>query len=344
MKRRTFLRLSSAALASLGLSACGGSNSTASTSTSTSTSSQSSSTSEVDQIMDDADAAAVDIGMTLEEAKASSDKVFILRNGTFYSLSKPCRGRSSLRNGESAYGIIFDENFFRNSVSFQNLETDNTTLFDEDTLVYISSDEVPDTLEFAPIAQTGYTLPIIFEGAPEYGTFSAIDAVYHAFTDYDPNYIPPTEGIASHTLFPSDDLKINGQTLKEYTDSHQMVPIDYYDAWSLKQDTANYIVDLTNFVSLDESDLYNGIFTLEETNENNVVTVSFYSGTDYYEFTVKATCIFYLFYPDSAISCNVMKTKEGYAVIDTSNLPSSQNYILAYSPDCAPFSILSIGV
>lgn len=39
-----------------------------------------------------------------------------------------------------------------------------------------------------------------------------------------------------------------------------------------------------------------------------------------------------------------MKTKEGYAVIDTSNLPSSQNYILAYSPDCAPFSILSIGV
>ena len=180
MKRRTFLRLSSAALASLGLSACGGSNSTASTSTSTSTSSQSSSTSEVDQIMDDADDAAVDIGMTLEEAKASPDKVFILRKGTFYSLSKPCRGRSSLRNGESAYGIIFDENFFRNSVSFQNLETDNTTLFDEDTLVYISSDEVPDTLEFAPIAQTGYTLPIIFEGAPEYGTFSAIDAVYHA--------------------------------------------------------------------------------------------------------------------------------------------------------------------
>lgn len=340
MKRRTFLRLSSAALASLGLSACGGSHSPASTPAS----SRPSSASEADQIMDDVDDTAVDIGLTLEEAKASSDKVFILRNGIFYSLPKPCRGRPALRDGESAYGIIFDENFFRNSVSFHDLKTDNTTLFDGDTLVYISSDEVPDTLEFAPVAQTGYTLPIIFEGAPEYGTFSAIDAVYHAFTDYDPNYIPPTEGIASHTLFPSDDLQINGQTLKEYTDSHQMVSIDYYDAWALKQDTANYIVDLSDFASLNESDFYNGNFTLEETNENNVVTVSFYSGTDYYEFTVEATCIFYLFEPDSAISCNVTKAKEGYAVIDTSNLPSSQNYILAYSPNCAPFSILSIGV
>ena len=339
MKRRTFLHLSSAALAALGLSACG-----AKTMVASSVPSHSPSDTNADVITDDIDADYVQVGLTLEEAKASSDKVFILRNGTFYSLPKPCRDRSYLRKSESAYGIIFDENFFRNSVSFHDRETDNTTLFDGDQLVYISSDEVPDTIEFAPVSQTGYTLPIIFEGSPEYGTFSAIDAVYYAFTNYDPNYIPPSEGLASHTLFPSDDLQINGQTLKEYTGSHQMVPIDYYDAWSLKQDTANYIVDLSDFVKLNESDFYNGNFTLEETNENNVAIISFYSGTDYYEFTVEATCIFYLFEPNSAISCNITKTKEGYAIIDTSNLLSSQNYILAYSPDCAPFSILSIDV
>lgn len=90
MQRRTFLQLSPAVFAlpiSLSLSACSGSK-TASRPAS-STAAPISSTADTDSITDDVDEIYTELGLTLEEAKASSDKVFILRNGLFYSLSKP---------------------------------------------------------------------------------------------------------------------------------------------------------------------------------------------------------------------------------------------------------------
>ena len=100
MQRRTFLQLSPAVFAlpiSLSLSACSGSK-TASRPAS-STAAPISSTADTDSITDDVDEIYSELGLTLEEAKASSDTVFILRNGLFYSLSKPlfCRPISRKR-------------------------------------------------------------------------------------------------------------------------------------------------------------------------------------------------------------------------------------------------------
>lgn len=56
---------------------------------------------------------------------------------------------------------------------------------------------------------------------------------------------------------------------------------------------------------------------------------------------LKQPVCFFTFDPSSAITCNIQKTKDGYAVIDTSSLSHFENYVVAYGPNCAPFSILT---
>lgn len=329
MKRRTFLHLSSAALAALGLSACG-----AKTMVASSAPSHSPSDTNADVITDDIDADYVQVGLTLEEAKASSDKVFILRNGTFYSLSKPLYCHSSLSKGEKVFGIIYDEDAYRGTVLVDSPESNNASLFDGDQLVYISSDSIPDSIEFAPITYRGYTLPLVFDGKPEHGTFQSISTITHPFFYYDSSYQAP-EPYMEHTLLSTDDFQLNGLSLNDYAHSNSMVTINYRDYSAFGPD-ARCIVDLTDYVTLE-----NNSFTLREKNDHNVVTISFYSGTDYHEITLEATCVFFTFDPGSAIACNIQKTKDGYAIVDTSPLSYSENYVVAYGPDCAPFSILS---
>ena len=334
MKRRTFLQLSSSALAlplSLSLAGCGSSK--PASKPASSTASPASSAAEADIITDDVDGEYSDLGLTLEEAKASSDKVFILRNGSFYALSKPLYRRPSLLKGEEVYAITYDEDAYRGTLSVDSPETNNASLFDGDQLVYISSDSVPDSIEFAPVTSTGYTLPLVFDGKPKHGTFSGISTVTHPFSYYNPDYQAP-ESYMEHTLFTSDDFQLNGLSLADYTSSNSMITIDYRDTGSLGPDALS-IVDLTDYVTLEENS-----FTLREKNDHNVVTVSFYSGTDYHEITLEATCVFFTFDPSSAIACSIHKTTEGYAIVDTSPLSHSENYVVAYGPDCAPFSIL----
>lgn len=335
MKRRTFLQLSPAVLAlpiSLSLSACSGSK-TASRPAS-STAAPISSTADTDSITDDVDEMYSELGLTLEEAKASADKVFILRNGLFYSLSKPLFCRPFSRKDEKSYAVTYDEEAYQRTLSVDSPETNNATLFDGDQLVYVSSDSLPDSIQFAPLTSTGYTLPLVFHGNPKRGTFNNISTVTHTFSYYEPTYQAP-ESYMEHTLFESDDFLINGLTLAEYTAANSMITIDYDDSSSVDPE-AIYIVDLTDYVTLKDNS-----FILQEKNDHNVVTISFYTGTDYHEITLEATCVFFTFDPSSAITCNIQKTKDGYAVIDTSSLSHFENYVVAYGPNCAPFSILT---
>lgn len=252
MKRRTFLQLSPAVLAlpiSLSLSACSGSK-TASRPAS-STAAPISSTADTDSITDDVDEMYSELGLTLEEAKASADKVFILRNGLFYSLSKPLFCRPISRKDEKSYAVTYDEEAYQGTLSVDSPETNNATLFDGDQLVYVSSDSLPDSIQFAPLTSTGYTLPLVFHGNPKRGTFNNISTVTHTFSYYEPTYQAP-ESYMEHTLYESDDFLINGLTLAEYTAANSMITIDYDDSSSVDPE-AIYIVDLTDYVTLKDN-------------------------------------------------------------------------------------------
>ena len=148
MKRRTFLQLSPAVFAlpiSLSLSACSGSKTASRPAASTAASI--SSTADTDSITDDVDEIYSELGLTLEEAKASSDTVFILRNGLFYSLSKPLFCRPISRKGEKSYAVTYDEEAYQRTLSVDSPETNNASLFDGDQLVYVSSDSLPDSIQ-----------------------------------------------------------------------------------------------------------------------------------------------------------------------------------------------------
>lgn len=351
MKRRTFLRLSSAALAALGLSACGRSRSPASTPAS----SRPSSDSEADQIVDDVDDTAVDIGLTLEEAKAFSDQnnrpFFILRsNGEFYPLFTPSyRGTMvspyyhDISTALMVDCITYQESFPYGDKHLDPL-TDNFELLDGDQLVYISSGSIRDHFDIMDITSSFYTLPVIFKcGDPTRSLYpdkiQSIDTFsFRRFSDYDPSYIPSRDSADSILSVSSlSNLTINGLSVQEYCDSHEMIRIFYTEQQSAYDNTVTdynfyYAVDLTDFTSFDPQKAEKGILELTEENSENTVVIGYYEGTEYHSLTLKANCLAVLHDSSPAYTCPLSLTQNGYAVIDTSSLPSG-DYAIGSAPD-----------
>ena len=158
MQRRTFLHLSTAALAALGLSACGTRSASSSTAQEPSY--------EMDTDIIDASDEFEDIGLTLEEATSSSQHLFFHRsNGKFYPLFEPTyHGTSSSPNYPSyqdiSTALMVDNISYQDSYPYGGKDgnplTDNISLLDGDELVYISSDSVPSSLDFMRTTQSFY--------------------------------------------------------------------------------------------------------------------------------------------------------------------------------------------
>lgn len=349
MKRRTFLRLSSAAIASLGLSACG-----AKPADSTSISSSVPTT---DSDADDADAF-IDIGLTLEEAIDSSNNLFIHRpNGKFYPLFRPTYYGTSSSPNYSYYqdistAIMIDNISYHSSYPYgareKNPLTDNISLLDGDELVYVSSTSLPDSVNLMPVIRSFSTLPIIFEGGNPYREFCTADEILgiralpsREFFDYDSSYIPADQYQYSDDYLPVGlpGLTINGLSIQDYLQSHWMIPI-YYTRYERTSDhvvdTYNYryIVDLSSVTSFDEEKGLDGILELSESNEENTVTISYSAGTQYHSLTLKSTCLAITYDTSQSYSCPLNLTPNGYAVVDTSILPTDQygTYAISSSP------------
>ena len=235
MQRRTFLHLSTAALAALGLSACGTRSASSSTAQEPSY--------EMDTDIIDASDEFEDIGLTLEEATSSSQHLFFHRsNGKFYPLFEPTyHGTSSSPNYPSyqdiSTALMVDNISYQDSYPYGGKDgnplTDNISLLDGDELVYISSDSVPSSLDFMRTTQSFYTLPIIFKCGNPYREFCTADEILsisalpsREFFDYDSSYIPADDHSTDHLYVHSlSNLTINGLSVQDYCLSHSMIPI-----------------------------------------------------------------------------------------------------------------------
>lgn len=327
MKRRTFLRLSSAALAGLGLSACG-IKSAASQSTSPSFS-EAPSDSSTDNIVDDGDDR---LGMTLEEAQDFASQwerhIFIHRSDDlFYALPALLTAKRS-HDEDGELTAIFSDLITYQDI-YANLDTpsrNNMNLYQPgDELVYITSSSLPSSVTFSPFVTSGFTIPVFIDDShtiftfrdTSYGTGKELP-VYSSrlFSDYDPEYITDSF-ITSLSSFKYNDIRINDISLDDYISSHTIVPF-----WAPDYGSVDYFIDLTN-------EIMNG--------GSSDVIISYYEGTAYHEIHLQINCTFYNFDTSNPISCNLVLTKNGYAVIDTSTLSQNMFYMisdpLADSPD-----------
>ena len=351
MQRRTFLHLSTAALAALGLSACGAK--PAASVSAIPASDESSAEMDTDTIDDSTET--FDIGMTLEEAQASSDNyhnLFILRNGKFYALFKPTSPKYSFKHtGNMLYydistALLIDNISFQESFAIKGgnqLAFDTSTLFDGDQLVYISSDYIPNSIDLMSFTDSLYTIPLVFEYGDYHNSFHPNEIAningLRKFSCYDPNYIP-ADSTADSSLFAfssSSNLTINGLSVQEYCTSHNMVPIYYreeqgaFDS-TIKDYNYRFIVDLTPFTEYDSEKEIDGILEPVEENSENKVTISYYKGTQCYSFTLTANCLAYLHEPFALYTCPLSLTPNGYAIVDTS-LVASGEYAIGSAPD-----------
>ena len=352
MQRRTFLHLSTAALAALGLSACGARSASSSTAQEPSY--------EMDTDIIDASDEFEDIGLTLEEAKNSSQHFYIHRsNGKFYPLFTPTYyGTGSSPNRPNyldiSTALIIDNISYNESYPYgendRNPLTDNISLLDGDELVYISNDFIPSYIYFMPITQTFPTLPVIFEGGTPYRKFCTADELLglrtlpsRKFFDYDSSYVPSDQYSDDYLSVGLSNLTINGLSVQDYCLSHSMIPI-YHTRYERDSDhvidTYNYryIVDLTDFTDIDIAKWQNGIIELTSENDQNTVTISYYEGTQYHSLTLRSTSTAVLFDSDRTCSVSPSLTSNGYAVIDTSAL-SPNEYAIGISTDYEKFSL-----
>lgn len=349
MKRRTFLQLSPVFLTlplSLGLTGCGGSRQDSRLAPSISASSISSAAPNGTANND------TDLGMTLDEAKASSKHFFILCNNKFYPLfhqSYPyTRNREHDFQHDISTSLIIDDISYYNSFPYGSKQddplTDNCSLLNGDQLVYLSSGSIPDHIDFMELTASFYTIPLVFTcGDPYHSLYpdevSALEAFpYRQFSDYDSNYVP-ADNITSEriSVISKSDLTINGLSVQDYCATHTMVSIYHTEEQSMIDNTLKsynyqYVVDLTQYVSLDPAKQEDGILELIEENSENVVTIGYYIGTEYYSFTLKANCLAFLHSPSASYSCPLSLTQNGYAIIDTSSLPSG-DYAMGSAPD-----------
>ena len=339
MKRRTFLKLSPAFVAlplSLGLNGCTASISPSSVS----------SIDDTDMVADDIDDDLPGLGMTLEEIQEFADRtnrhIFIHRSDDlFYVLPTPLTGIYNPSRKDFYNTVFSDPEMLQTIYDESTPSRNNITLsWDGDELVYITSSSLPDSVTFSSFIGSGPTLPFFINDrndgfGSQFRTLSPFyDPFYNEegdllqirrFSDYDPSYIPAAEsdqwvinvGTSRYT-----DLRINNIPLDDYIDSHTLVPFCWPSSERLPR----------SFVALD-SDEY-----------GSPITVSYYRGSNYYEIHLSADCKFYMYDAYNPISCNLMLTKNGYAVIDCSSLSQNMRYMVLDTCDHSPAAIVNFSL
>lgn len=354
MKRRTFLRLSSAALASLGLSACGAKSATSEIAAAVSNSvplvpSVADSISSDNNDADLEDNISSGIGMTLETAKEfssySNRPYFIHRtNGLFYSVA-------ITMEADSSFVAFLDYNALARYSQSNSL---NLHLLDGDELVYISSSgSMPNSVSFSPINEIGNTIPSVL-CVNKQGITSLVGLKQYRYqADISPNeaYDAPHHAGKNNntyqyyywTTFNSYDLANGPDKTMLFTDKHHvtldgasiddtitslmgfdnLLQIAYPADFSTAKD--EYLLREFNFASdepLDSSRFYQ--YGLE-----NPHKVEWYEGTTYHAFNLEPSCAYFVYDSSDSASCPISLTPNGYAVVDLTFLGNqSQSYIL----------------
>ena len=331
MKRRTFLRLSSAALASLELSACG-----AKPATSVPSASESPSDSYVD-IIDGGDDS---LGMTLEEAQEYSSyyncPYFIHRtNNLFYPIA------ITLESSHSHTTFLDYETLDEHS------EALTLNLSEGDELVYLSASNPPSSsLSLHLVNDSGCTIPAILRSGAK-GTTCLWCLKYYNYTSRssssnDPNYAGNGSPLDHNYYFATFSRydPINGPDHYALYDSNSHVTLN----GSSISDTIQAFLGADNFIQTDSSTFNEYLIcfaphspseeltpsTFSESSFPKIPkTVEWYEGTVYHSFTLNPYCTYFTFDPDDDISCPISLTPNGYAVVDLSVISNEpHSYIL----------------
>lgn len=334
MKRRTFLRLSSAALASLSLSACGAK--PAASSVITAVPSDIPSDSYTDIVDGDDDS----FGMTFEEAQEYSGlyncPYFIHRtNNLFYPIA------ITLESSPSHTTFLDYETLNNHSEAL----TLNRSEGDE--LVYLSASNPPSSsLSLHLVSDSGCTIPAILRSNVNDAT-SLCCLKYYNYTSRpssssDPNYAG-NSSLLDHNYYFANFSRydpINGPDHYALYDSNSHVTLN----GSSISDTIQAFLGADNFIQTDSSTFNEYLIcfaphspseeltpsTFSESSFPKISkTVEWYEGTVYHSFTLNPYCTYFTFDPDDDISCPISLTPNGYAVVDLSVISSEpRSYIL----------------
>ena len=342
MKRRTFLRLSSAALASLGMSACGAKPAPSSITTAAPSDIPSDSYTDIVDGGDDS------LGMALEDAQEFSSfynrPYFIHRtNELFYPIALTLEG-------DSYHAAFLD---YETLVAYSECLTLHLSAGDE--LVYIStSHSIPESVSFSPVIRSGNTIPALitntnqatlnclkyynYDANVSYGTATSSDFYagtnstrdhyyyWNTFSKYDPLNAPNKARLFSE----EDHISLNGRSLGDTVSAllgyDNLLQISPEPSSNSKRN--EYILNECSFMPEEELDLS----LLYDWGQEAAKTVECYQGTVYYTFTLPADCAYFIYDLQSFTSCGFSLTPNGYAVVNLGAL-SSQPY--SYILDCS---------
>ena len=330
MKRRTFLRFSSAALAALGLSSCG-----AKSASSTGTSPDS-----YDNVGDDVGDEDLDLGMSLENAQTYSSyyncPYFIHRtNGLFYPLAVPlvpftsfgrreCPRHGTIPYGSPDYGVVFldanQRNYYEDSY-YLNISAG-------DELVFISTEfKVPEIVDIDPCYNVGSTISATFS---ESRICPLMQHRYDLYSSF------------SHTLDWQRDFRTYYRCYLLQTLPGQNPDSSYGGRGKVLTNSGSY-----TFNGLSPEDFekqYSEQFEIHEaTSDTDYFTFSNYPSSTlsvgYYEGSVYRTIDFdvsttaFTFYSDY-LDCGISElTQNGYAKISTDSLTPGSSYLVSCDLD-----------
>lgn len=329
MKRRTFLRLSSAALASLGLSACGAKTAASS----------SSGSAEPDGPYDEVGDEELSFGMSLEVAQHYSDDYhclyFIHRaDGLFYPLAVPlipysptfstknCPNHGSISYGSPNADVVFLEEYQLNSYTSYCL-----SLSAGDELVFISSEfKAPKIVDFIPCDNVGPVIPATF-------------SIDQTFTQIFP--------LMKHRydLYPSISSMLNEQT-EFRTNRHcylnETLPGQTPDSsyGGSGQRLSNCAPLTFNGMALSDFSNHCSIFTatpdtycvvISDASDDDTLSVGYYEGSSYkiMDFPLSDNAFLVNRFNDPIEEGTSKLTQNGYATISTDSLSVHGCYLVS---------------
>lgn len=317
MKRRTFLRLSSAALASLGLSACGAKKAASVSSGSTE------SDGPYDEVGDDDGYSYSITGMTLEEAQNYSSyyncTYFIHCNdGLFYPLEIP--------------RIPFYTNLHSPDTDVVFICNDQRIIYDYCDPLYLEASS-GDELVFI---STEFSVPASVEFFATNGMYSTVPATFSSSSIY-PLY--------EHRYDLHDSISSMSDTQVKFLNNHcylsQLLPgqqpnASYGGRGSILENCAPLTFNGTSFEEFTNQNHFNeiangtGYFNLFTYNESTL-SVGYYEGSFYKTLVLEASAIAFTFdHTNPSNSCATALTQNGYATVDTSSLEKNNYYLISY--------------
>ena len=331
MKRRTFLRLSSAALASLGLSACGAKTAASS----------SSGSAEPDGPYDEVGDEELSFGMPLEVAQHYSDDYhcpyFIHRaDGLFYPLAVPlipysatfstkkCSNHGSIPYGSPNTNVVFLNEYQRNSFTSYCL-----SISAGDELVFISSEfKAPQIIDFVSCINVGFAIPATFSISSSfsqifplmqhrYDLYPSISSMLDTQAEFKtkrhcyllqtlPGQIPNSSyGGSGQPLNNCGPITFNGMSFSDFSSR--------WEVYTATPDTC--------------------CLGLSAAEKDDIFSIGYYEGSIYKTMDFTPSTDAYILFSDDTPNSTSQLTQNGYATISIDSLTPNHCYLISCDLD-----------